>query len=60
MNGALTKVPFTLTLKRAGPRHALDLRSLTDLRAWVIVFIGTELGYAGEVGTTHAQSSTAL
>ena len=25
------------------------LRSLTDLRAWVIVFVGTEVGYAGEV-----------
>ena len=25
------------------------LRSLTDLRAWVIVFVGAELGYAGEV-----------
>lgn len=28
-------------------RHGL--RNLPDLRAWVIVFVGTELGYAGEV-----------
>ncbi len=25
------------------------LRSLADLRAWVVVFVGTEVGYAGEV-----------
>jgi hypothetical protein len=30
-------------------RACPGLRSLTDLRAWVIVFVGTELGYAGEV-----------
>ena len=36
-------------LQSVGPGHALDLRSLTDLRAWVIVFVGTEVGYAGEV-----------
>jgi len=25
------------------------LRSLSDLRAWVVVFVGAEVGYTGEV-----------
>ncbi|GAB4410500.1 MAG: ATP-binding protein [Bacteroidia bacterium] len=48
--GRLDEVVAEARTQLQGYLQSELLRSLSDLRAWVVVFVGTEVGYAGEVG----------